>query len=76
MSYKKFTKNDIFYNVIKAKPHYEFKIQGGNIYLNNTDGYVFLNNLLIEPPELQIATGCLISLDFSCSDNSQYIPVI
>jgi hypothetical protein len=76
MSYKKFTNNDIFFNVIKAKPRFEFKIQGGNIYLNNSDGYIYLKDLLITPPVLETATGCLISLDFSCVDNTQYIPVI
>lgn len=76
MSYKKFTNNDIFFNVIKTKPRFEFKIQGGNIYLNNSDGYIYLKDLLIAAPTLESPIGCLISLDFSCVDNSQYIPVI
>lgn len=76
MSYKKFTNNDVFFNVIKTKPRFEFKIQGGNIYLNNSDGYVYLKNLLVTPPILEASSGCLISLDFSCVDNTQYIPVI
>lgn len=70
MSYKKFDKNDIFYNVIKAKPRFEFKIFRGNAYLNNNFRSVVLNDLQID------ALSCLISLDFSCADNSQYIGVI
>jgi hypothetical protein len=74
MSYKKFTNNDIFFNIIKSKPHYQFKIQNGNILLNNSDGFVYLNSLLVEPPAL-LASTCDISLDFSC-ENSQYVAVI
>ena len=34
MSYKKFENNDIFYNVIKTKPRFEFKIWGGKAVAN------------------------------------------
>jgi len=76
MSFKKFNSEDIFFATIKAKPKFEFKIFNGRTYLNNSDGYAYLKNLLITPPVLEAATGCLISLDFSCVDNTQYIPVI
>lgn len=77
MSYKKFDLGDIFYNTIKAKPRFEFKIQNGNIYLNNLkDGFIVLNSLNIAP-EMPIVT-CILpySLDFSCPDNTYYIGMI
>lgn len=70
MSYKKFDNNDIFYNVIKAKPKFEFKIYRGNAYLNNGFRSVLLNDIATD------IVACVISLDFSCADNSQYIGVI
>ena len=73
MSFKKFNSEDIFFATIKAKPKFEFKIFNGKTYLNNSDGYTYLNNLLITPPTIE---GCDIRLDFSCEDNSQYLAVI
>lgn len=72
MSFKKFNSEDVFFATIKAKPKFEFKIFNGKTYLNNSDGYTYLNNLLITPP----VEGCDIRLDFSCADNSQYLVVI
>ncbi len=76
MIYKKFQKGDFFYNTIKTRPRFEFKLYGGKVYLNNQSGVAEYNNLLITPPVLEAITGCTISLDFSCIDNSQYIPVL
>jgi hypothetical protein len=38
MSYKKFEKNDLFFNTIRAKPQYQFKIWGGGAVVNSGDG--------------------------------------
>jgi len=80
MSYKKFELGDLFYNTIKAKPRFEFKIHNGNIYLNNLkDGLVVLNSLNISP-EMPIIpfVSCSLpySLDFSCPDNTYYLGII
>jgi|19_taG_2_1085344.scaffolds.fasta_scaffold00728_4 hypothetical protein len=37
MAYKKFKKNDIFYNTLKAHPEFSFAIYNSRIYLNNKD---------------------------------------
>ena len=71
MSFKKFSYNDIFNNVIKTKPRFEFKIYGGNAYLNNSaDGYAYLNKLNFLTCDLPYA------FDFSCPDNSYNIALI
>jgi hypothetical protein len=72
MSFKKFEDNDIFNNIIKAKPRFEFKIYGGNIYLNNGEGFDYLNklNLPIEVCEFPYA------FVFSCEINSYNIAMI
>lgn len=72
MSLKKFNSEDLFFATIKTKPKFEFKIFNGTAHLNNSDGFAYLNNLLITPP----VDGCDIRLDFSCEDNSQYLAVI
>ncbi len=72
MSYKKFEKNDIFFNVIKTKPRFEFKIYNGNTYINNSLGDLILNSLQVTPPELS-ELSCDNILDFSCQDNTQYL---
>lgn len=41
MSLKKFEKNDVFKNVIKAKPRFEIKLYRGKEYINNS-----LNNFI------------------------------
>lgn len=46
MSYKEFEKNDVFYNVIKAKPFFQIKIWNGSAVVNSGNGQVVLNNLL------------------------------
>ena len=38
MPYYTFGKNDILYNRIEAKPHYEFVLYTGSVYLNNFSG--------------------------------------
>lgn len=43
MSTKPFEKTDIFHNIIKATPRFEFKIYDGAIYLNNSEGFVKIN---------------------------------
>ena len=80
MSYKKFELGDIFYNTLKTKPRYEFKIHNGNIFLNNEkNGFIVLNSLNISP-ELPIIpfASCSIpySLDLSCPDNTYYLGAI
>lgn len=73
MSYKKFENQDIFYNTIRTKPFFKFKIYAGKAYLNNsTSGYVFYNDLNTGIPACDIPN----SLDLSCQDNSQYIAAI
>jgi hypothetical protein len=47
MSYKKFEDGDLFYNVIKTKPRYEFKIWKGAAYINIEPNNVTLNNVNI-----------------------------
>jgi hypothetical protein len=70
MPFKKFEKSDVFKNVIKATPYFEFKIHAGKIYLNNSlRGYEDLKALNVP------AGGCANpnSFDFSCEDNSYNI---
>lgn len=72
MSYKKFSYNDLFNNVIKTKPRFEFKIYGGKISLNGGAGYSYLNTINLD------IRGCDIpfAFDFSCEDNSYNIAMI
>lgn len=72
MSYKKFEKSDLFYNVIKTRPRFEFKIWGGNIYLNNTDGVAILNDLNIGEKKC----GSENILDFSCPETSYNVGIV
>jgi hypothetical protein len=84
MSYKKFENADLFYNTIKAKPRFEFKIWGGKAVVNNGAGLALLNNLqTTEPtalvqPYIPSPVGCdnPNSFDFSCPDNSYNIGAI
>lgn len=46
MSYKEFEKNDVFYNVIKAKPSFQIKIWNGTAVVNVGNSEAVLNNLL------------------------------
>jgi hypothetical protein len=71
MSFKKFEKNDVFYNVIKTKPRFEFKIWGGNVYLNNGIGEAVLNDFFhIEQCGLENV------LDFSCPETSYNVGLV
>lgn len=65
MSYKKFEKSDVFYNVIKTKPRFQFKIWNGEIFLNYGYGGTGLG-------DLGHAEGCGDTnvLDFSCPETS------
>lgn len=45
MSYKKFENSDLFYNTIKAKPRFEFKIWRGQVVVNNGGGEAVKNDL-------------------------------
>lgn len=88
MSYKKFENGDLFYNTIKAKPRFEFKIWNGKAVVNNGGGEALLNDLQISPPAaltqpyiapVICGTGsCVLpySFDFSCEDNSHNIAII
>lgn len=71
MSYKKFEKGDLFYNVIKTRPRFEFKIWGGNVYLNNGLGASILNDL-----GLNLQCGNENVLDFSCPETSYNVGLI
>lgn len=71
MSFKKFEKNDVFYNVIKTKPRFEFKIWGGNVYLNNDIGEAVLNDML----HVGIC-GVENILDFSCPETSYNVGLV
>lgn len=78
MSYKKFEQGDLLYNIIKAKPRFEFKIFKGNIFLNDSStGYALLNSFgepAFPPP---VPTVCEDNAyDFSCLENSQYLSTI
>jgi hypothetical protein len=78
MPFKKFEKSDVFKNVIKTTPYFEFKIYGGKTYLNNSQsGYTQLN-VINEPVVLAPVVGCPNpnSFDFSCEENSQNISLI
>jgi len=59
---KKIKKDFKFVNVSKTKNSINF-----NFYKAQKE-----SNILEET----ISIGCVISLDFSCEDNSQYIPII
>lgn len=72
MSYKKFEKGDLFFNIIKTRPRFEFKIWGGNIYLNNGHGEALLNDLGINPS----LCGFVNILDFSCPESSYNIGIV
>ena len=84
MSYKKFENNDLFYNTIKAKPRFQFKIWNGKAVVNNGVGEALLNNLqTVEPqtlvqPYIPPVVGCPNpnSFDFSCEENSFNIATI
>ena len=75
MSYKKFDNGDLFYNTIKAKPRFEFKISNGKALINSGGGEAVLHDLLIAQP---LAAGCPNpnSFDFSCEENSFNIATI
>jgi len=82
MSIKKFGQNDVFYNVLKTKPHVKFSIYNGNVtyradFANSVpSGYTALNDLnldVITPSAPE--TGCN-QLNFSEICNSQYIPLV
>lgn len=76
MPFKKFEKSDVFKNVVKTTPYFEFKIYGGKIYLNNSlRGYTDINTLKEAPV---ISAGCDIpnSFDFSCEDNSYNVSLV
>lgn len=72
MPLKPFEKNDIFKNVIKAHPRFQFKISSGEVFINNAyKGYVSLN-------ELNLEAGCsnINGFDFSCEENSYLVSII
>ena len=75
MTYKKFENGDLFFNTIKAKTRFEFKIWGGKAVVNNGSGLAILNDLQTTPP---ILGGCPNpnSFDFSCEDNSHNLGII
>lgn len=75
MSYKKFNNNDVFKNVIKTNPYFEFKIYNGGISLNNSlNGYSTIKNELVIPAVSTCANEN--SFDLTCVDNSQNIALI
>ena len=58
MSYKKFDKQDIFYNTIKTNPTFKFKLYDGKAYLNNSNsGYVKYADVNLEIPAA--VSGCV-----------------
>lgn len=77
MSYKKFENGDLFYNTIKAKPRFQFKIWNGKAVVNSGTGLAILNNLQVIsaiPPAPPVCAPN--SFDFSCEDNSHNIAII
>ena len=79
MSYFKFENSDLFYNTIKAKPRFEFKIWSGKAVVNGGT-QTTLNALQTVPPVIVPPTPSICanpnSLDFSCQENSYNIAVI
>jgi hypothetical protein len=74
MSFKEFKKEDVFFNTLKTKPYFKFKIHDGRVYVNDSGtGVVSYGDL-----KLSVASGCGAepSLDFSCEDNSFNIALI
>ena len=76
MTYKKFENGDLFFNTIKAKPRFEFKIWGGKAVVNNGSGLAILNDLQTTPPTLTGGCANPNSFDFSCEDNSHNLGII
>lgn len=77
MPLKRFEKNDIFKNVVKANPRFELKISSGLLYVNNSlERNVSINNLLIPIPAVGGACVDSNSFDFSCEENSYNIATI
>jgi hypothetical protein len=74
MSFKEFKKEDVFFNTLKTKPYFKFKIHDGNVYVNNSS----TGNVSYADLNLTVASGCGAepSLDFSCEDNSFNLAVI
>ena len=73
MPLKPFEKNDIFRNVIKANPRFQFKISSGEVFVNNAyKGFVNLNDLNLD------VNGCSnpFGFDFTCEDNSYLLSTI
>lgn len=75
MSLKEFKKEDIFFNTLKTKPHFKFKIYDGNIYMNNSNkDSVSYGDLNLQAPSGPC--GDTPSFDFSCENNSFNIALI
>lgn len=51
MSYKKFEKSDIFFNILKLKPRFEIKIENGKMEINSNKSPIEMNNMLVTPPQ-------------------------
>lgn len=66
MSTFKIAQTDTFINTAKSK-------QNIKLYLKDN---VFYGNIIEPPPVIPPIVGCDLQLDFSCEDNSQYVPLI
>lgn len=63
--------NDIFYNTIKTTPRFEFKIWGGEVYLNSGYGGSTLSG-----PGVTFPCGDVNIFDFSCPETSYNYAII
>lgn len=71
MPIKELSANDVFYNTIETNPRFEFKIWGGEVYLNSGYGGSTLSGPSINP-----SCGDVNILDFSCPEVSYDYAII
>jgi hypothetical protein len=69
MSIYKFDREDVIRSVVKSYPQISFKMYSGYIYTNIKDTETFKFSPTIIACDIE-------GLDFSCTDNSEYIGVI
>jgi len=79
MAIKEFEENDIFFNIMKTKPHNKFSIFNGSIYYkaefsNEVEaGFTALNDLNLG---ITVSSGCTNTMNFSEECATQYIPLV
>lgn len=79
MAIKEFQENDVFFNVMKTKPHNKFSIFNGSVYykaeFSNTveAGFTALGDLNLNS---SVSTDCTNTMNFSEECATQYIPLV